>query len=198
MRSVRGQLATGMFTTLGMVFLAIGLGMSLPYILLALEPSWMRFIPRPGPWMERFKQVMGFLLMATVLWLLWVLGKQMGVEGVIWTGAFLLCLALGCWLVGSFVDLGSSRRRRSIVWGTAAAGVAAAYLVLLDPVFRTEARIASASIGTRLRGSITSAEMPSAASVSAAASASCTSQASATMVTSPPSRFTSAWPSGTV
>jgi hypothetical protein len=66
------------------------------------------------------------------------------------------------------------------------------------PVLRTELRIVSASSGTRLRGSMISTEIPSFASSSAAASASCTSQASATTVTSPPSRFTSAWPSGIV
>ena len=133
-----------------LVFLAIGGGMSLPYILLALEPRWMQFIPRPGAWMDRFKQVMGFLLMATVLWLLWVLGKQVGMEGVIWTGAFLLSLALGCWLVGSFIDLASGRRRRLIVWGAAGATVAAAYFVLLDPLFRTEAELAAQPQGEKI------------------------------------------------
>ncbi len=133
-----------------LVFLAIGLGMSLPYILLALEPSWMRFIPRPGPWMDHFKQVMGFLLMATVLWLLWVLGKQLGMEGVIWSAAFLLCLALACWLVGAFINLGSGRWRRLVVWGAAGATVVVAYLILLDPIFRTEAELADQPRGGQI------------------------------------------------
>ena len=116
------------------IFLSIGLGMALPYVLLALQPGWMRFIPRPGAWMERFKQLMGFLLMATVLWLLWVLGKQVGMEGVIWTASFLLCLAVACWIVGQWVDLRSGRRQRLSAWVVAMALVVAGYMVLLDPL----------------------------------------------------------------
>ena len=84
------------------VFLAIGVGMALPYVVLAIEPAWIGRLPKPGPWMVRFKQLMGFLLMATVLWLLWVLGNQVGVEGVVWTGAFLLGLGLACWVWGQW------------------------------------------------------------------------------------------------
>ena len=84
------------------VFLAIGVGMALPYVVLALKPVWIDHLPKPGPWMVRFKQLMGFLLMATVLWLLWVLGNQVGVEGVVWTGAFLLGLGLACWVWGQW------------------------------------------------------------------------------------------------
>ena len=120
------------------VFLSIGLGMALPYVVLALQPGWMRFVPRPGPWMEHFKQLMGFLLMATVLWLLWVLGKQVGMEGVIWTGGFLLCLALACWIIGQWVDLRSSRRQRLLAWAAALAVVAAAYGLLLDPLLAAD------------------------------------------------------------
>ena len=52
------------------IFAAIGVGMALPYVVLALKPEWMELVPKPGPWMVWFKQLMGFLLMATVLWLL--------------------------------------------------------------------------------------------------------------------------------
>jgi thiol:disulfide interchange protein DsbD len=120
------------------VFLAIGAGMALPYGLLALQPGWLRFLPRPGAWMERFKQLMGFLLMATVLWLLWVLGKQVGVEGVIWTGAFLLCLGLSCWLVGQWADLRASARQRRLVWIASGAIVGAGYGLFLKPVLKVE------------------------------------------------------------
>ena len=116
------------------IFFAIGLGMGLPYVLLALEPGWMRFIPKPGPWMVQFKQAMGFLLMATVLWLLWVLGKQLGMEPVIWTSAFLLCLGIGGWIVGQWIDLRSGRGRRFTVWGIALGIGIGAYLVLVAPL----------------------------------------------------------------
>jgi DsbC/DsbD-like thiol-disulfide interchange protein len=98
------------------VFVASGSGMALPYGILALRPAWMRFLPRPGAWMLLFKQAMGFVLMATVLWLLWVLGQQRGADAVIWAGALLLALALASWLVGTWLDLGSSPLRRVIVW----------------------------------------------------------------------------------
>ncbi|MDQ2659582.1 MAG: hypothetical protein M3Y03_04105, partial [Verrucomicrobiota bacterium] len=61
------------------MFLAIAAGMSAPYILLSAQPAWLKFLPKPGAWMERVKQLMGFLLIATLLFLLSVLGAQRGV-----------------------------------------------------------------------------------------------------------------------
>ena len=60
-------------------------------------------LPRPGPWMVRVKQFMGFLLLATLLFLLWVLGAERGVEPIIWTSCFLLALSLACWMKGAFL-----------------------------------------------------------------------------------------------
>ena len=126
------------------VFLCIGGGMAAPYVLLALQPGWMRLLPKPGAWMERFKQAMGFLLMATVLWLLWVLGKQVGVEGLVWTGAFLLCLALACWILGQWADLRRGRRQRLAGWAAAVVVVVVAYAVFLSPVLETDQALAAA------------------------------------------------------
>lgn len=98
------------------IFLTVGLGLSLPYVLLSLNPDWLRFVPKPGAWMDRFKQAMGFLLMATLVWLLWVLGQQTGQDGVIRVLAFLLVLGFGLWVYGSMLDLSSSGRRRLTVW----------------------------------------------------------------------------------
>ncbi len=58
------------------MFTALGLGMSLPYFLLCLFPAWLRFLPKPGMWMVRLKQVLGLLLLLTVAWLMWVLKRQ--------------------------------------------------------------------------------------------------------------------------
>lgn len=85
------------------MFLAIAAGMSSPYLLLSAQPAWMRLLPRPGPWMVRVKQLMGFLLLATLLFLLWVLGAARGVEAIIWTSCFLLALSVACWMKGAFV-----------------------------------------------------------------------------------------------
>jgi thiol:disulfide interchange protein DsbD len=59
-----------------LVFTAIGLGLSAPYLLLSAFPAAVRFLPRPGAWMETFKQLMAFPLYATVGWLAWVLAGQ--------------------------------------------------------------------------------------------------------------------------
>ena len=127
------------------VFAATGVGMALPYLLLAVRPGWTRWLPRPGVWMERFKQVMGFPLMATVLWLLWVLGKQLGMEAVVWTGAFLLALSLSAWLVGQWLDLRSSRRRRAVGWLLAVTIAATSYGYFVQPLLRAEAQLARAA-----------------------------------------------------
>lgn len=126
------------------IFLASGAGMALPYLVLALQPGWTRLLPRPGAWMERFEQGMGFLLMGTVLWLLWVLGKQLGMEAVIWTGAFLLGLGLACWIVGQWIDLSSSTARRWLAWGLAALLVAASYRLFLHPLLQEQHQLSTA------------------------------------------------------
>lgn len=84
------------------MFAAVAFGMASPYLLLTARPGWMRFLPRPGAWMEKLKQAMGFPLMATLVWILGIMGVQRGADGVIWFLCFLLCLGLACWLYGSF------------------------------------------------------------------------------------------------
>jgi thiol:disulfide interchange protein/DsbC/DsbD-like thiol-disulfide interchange protein len=98
------------------IFASIALGMSLPYFLLSAQPAWLKFLPKPGPWMLRVKQLMGFLLIATLLFLLSVLGAQRGVAGLIWTCAFLLVLSVACWLKGAFMTpIASARTRASVL-----------------------------------------------------------------------------------
>ena len=87
-------------TVIMLAMTAIGLGMSLPYVVLAAKPSWLGFLPKPGPWMESFKEFTGFLLMGVVIWLLWVLGDLVGASGVVATAAFMTFLGLACWLYG--------------------------------------------------------------------------------------------------
>ncbi len=81
------------------MFVAIAAGMSAPYLLLSAQPAWLRFVPRPGPWMVRVKQFMGFLLIATLLFLLWVIGVARGIDAAIWVSAFLLALSIACWML---------------------------------------------------------------------------------------------------
>ena len=80
-------------------FLAIGAGLAAPFVLLTAIPRALAFVPRPGRWMVRLKQVMGFALLATVLWLAWVVGKVAGVDGMAGVLGFALSTALATWLV---------------------------------------------------------------------------------------------------
>ena len=83
-----------------LIFTALGLGMAAPYVLLAWNPRWLRWVPAPGPWMTRLKQFLAFPLYATVIWLAWVLGRQSGLDAVIALLAALLALAVTAWLAG--------------------------------------------------------------------------------------------------
>ena len=97
------------------MFVAIAAGMSSPYFLLSAQPAWLRFLPKPGPWMLHLKQFMGFLLLATLLFLLYVVGAQRGLEGAIWASCFLLVISVACWMKGAFVLPTASTAKRSVV-----------------------------------------------------------------------------------
>jgi thiol:disulfide interchange protein DsbD len=101
--------------TILVMFVAIAAGMAFPYFLLAAQPAWLRLLPKPGPWMVRVKQLMGFLLLATLLFLLAVLGAERGVEAIIWVSCFLLALSLACWMKGAFVVPTASTISRGVV-----------------------------------------------------------------------------------
>ena len=82
------------------VLLALGLGFALPLVLLSLTPALGRWLPKPGAWMETFKQLMAFPLYATVAWLLWVLSVQQGSDGVLAASLTLLGTGFAAWLLG--------------------------------------------------------------------------------------------------
>jgi thiol:disulfide interchange protein DsbD len=97
------------------MFIAIAAGMSAPYLLLSAQPAWLRFLPKPGLWMLHLKQFMGFLLLATLLFLIYVLGAQRGLEGAIWASCFLLVISVACWMKGAFVVPTAPAVKRIIV-----------------------------------------------------------------------------------
>ena len=82
------------------VFTALGLGMALPYALLAWFPALLARLPKPGPWMVRLRQALAFPLYGTVVWLAWVLGQQTGLDAVARLLAALVVLAAALWLAG--------------------------------------------------------------------------------------------------
>jgi thiol:disulfide interchange protein len=97
------------------MFFAVAAGMSAPYFLLSAQPAWLRFLPQPGPWMVHVKQFMGFLLLATLLFLIYVLGAQRGLDGAIWATCFLLIIAVACWMKGAFIVPTASAAKRAVV-----------------------------------------------------------------------------------
>ena len=102
-----------------LVFTFMGLGMALPYLVIGAFPRLIRFIPKPGAWMDTFKQLMGFVLMGTVVYMFTLLQP----ERVIPTLALIFALWAGCWWVGRterWPDFAAKLR----AWAGAAAFVA--------------------------------------------------------------------------
>lgn len=85
-----------------LVFTSLGLGMASPYLLLGAFPSLLRFMPKPGNWMVTFKEIMGFLMLATVLWLVWVFGAQTDALALFLLLAGFFLLAFGSWIFGKW------------------------------------------------------------------------------------------------
>jgi len=103
---------------------SLGIGMALPYFLLAWFPQWRRALPRPGAWMERLKQLLAFPLYATVAWLVWVLGAQVGNDAVMRIGVTLVAISFALWA------LRAARAGGRRTWsGIAIAGALAAAVV---------------------------------------------------------------------
>jgi suppressor for copper-sensitivity B len=92
-----------------LVFTCLGLGMGLPYLAVALYPPIISFLPKPGPWMLTFKQVMGFVLLGTVAFFL----SYIDLPYLFPTVCFLMVIWFGCWLVGRLTFLSSTK-----VWMT--------------------------------------------------------------------------------
>ena len=83
-----------------LIFTAVAAGMALPYVVLTSSPAMIKFIPRPGEWMVTFKQVMGFFMLGTAVYLLWIYGRMRGVDGLIRLVTGLLIVGFGAWMYG--------------------------------------------------------------------------------------------------
>ena len=78
----------------------MGVGLALPFTLLSWVPAWARWLPRPGVWMERLRQLLAFPMLATVVWLLWVLGQQTSIDGMAVMLTALLLVSACVWALG--------------------------------------------------------------------------------------------------
>ncbi len=156
--------AIGFTTTAGIpqtlaVFAALGLGMALPYLLLAAWPGLLSRLPRPGPWMQRFKQALAFPMLAASAWLIWVLASLQGTDAVLWILVAATSLGMLLWIYGAFVQMG---RAGLLSW--IAMMVLAAAVVMSLRAMATPGPASSAS-------PVTSPAASGAASVTSASSA---------------------------
>jgi len=95
-----------------LIFAALGFGMAFPYLILSSVPGLLKFVPKPGQWMESLKQFMGFLLFATVIWLIWVFGIQTDIDSVVIFLGALLGIGLGAWIIGRWAQLNLPKSKR--------------------------------------------------------------------------------------
>ena len=105
-----------------LIFLSLGLGFALPFLILGFWPGALSFLPKPGPWMLRLKQFLAFPMYGAAAWLVWVLAQEAGANGVAIVLAAFVALALAAWLWTVTREL--SLRGRGL-------GMIAALLVLL-------------------------------------------------------------------
>ena len=93
-----------------LIFLTSGLGLAAPYLVLSWNPAWLKFLPKPGVWMEKFKIAMGFPVLGTAVWLFTLASGDLDKTGTLRLGLFLIALALAAWVWGEFVQRGTKRR----------------------------------------------------------------------------------------
>jgi len=89
-------------------FLTAGIGFAFPFVLLCAQPRWMKWLPKPGMWMEQFKIAMGFPMLATAFWLMWLSANDE--SALLWFGLFLVVLAMAAWVWGQFVQRATRRK----------------------------------------------------------------------------------------
>lgn len=92
-------------TVIFLILLFVGIGLAAPYVVLSCNPALLKFMPKPGPWMEKFKMAVGFPMLATAVWLIDIAASEYG-SGVLWLGIFLVFVAAAAWIFGEFVQRG--------------------------------------------------------------------------------------------
>jgi thiol:disulfide interchange protein DsbD len=137
-----------------LIFTALGVGMSAPYLLLSWKPQLLKYLPKPGEWMVTFKQLMAFPLFASVIWLTRVFMRQMGLEppaltvvaSALWG---LLGIAFAFWLYTRALKARSSRSRLAITALAALVCITSAYSALpsQEAIDESRARVCSPTSG---------------------------------------------------
>lgn len=135
-----------------LIFTSLALGMCFPYLLLAAFPSFLRFMPKPGAWMETFKQLMGFLLLATVLWLMWVFSAQTDTFSLICLLVGFFCFSIGAWIYGRGCSPLATRKTRIVSYACVALFTFAGVQAILFPKATWNAQSSVGSSGDQWDG----------------------------------------------
>ncbi|MEZ4317358.1 MAG: protein-disulfide reductase DsbD family protein [Myxococcota bacterium] len=120
------------------IFTLVALGLAAPFVVIAFVPALYRLLPRPGGWMETFKQLLGFTLVATAIWLTGVLGSQIGLDRLVGFLTFLMFVSAGCWVFGHFGGVAASGQRQLVSAGAGVLVAAAGGFAFLDLEFASE------------------------------------------------------------
>jgi len=107
-------LAAPAFVTLA-VFMALAIGFALPFLLIAYVPGLLSKLPKPGAWMERFKEILAFPMFAAAIWLVWVLSLQAGEDGVLLVLSAMLAVGLAIWFLKRKAMLGKALGALSVL-----------------------------------------------------------------------------------
>ena len=133
-----------------LMFATVGAGLAAPYVVLSWAPQWLKFLPKPGAWMEQFKQAMGFPMLATAVWLFSIAQRHYG-KHVLWLGLFLVVLAMAAWVWGEFVQ--RARRRQGLAMIVALSLAGGGYLFALEGQLRWRSPAAESADNTSLQES---------------------------------------------
>jgi thiol:disulfide interchange protein/DsbC/DsbD-like thiol-disulfide interchange protein len=128
------------------VFAVLGVGMALPYLAASWVPAVARALPRPGPWMNTFRHLMAFPMFATVVWLLWVLGQQSGIDGAAALLMLLVVLALLVWA------LGLRGQGRTVIASLSLAGLAWLAWAIGPNITRLQEPVPGQAVATAVNG----------------------------------------------
>jgi thiol:disulfide interchange protein DsbD len=129
------------------IFLALGFGLALPWVLVTLSPALVRLLPRPGAWMERFKQFLAFPMYGAAAWLVWVVSQQVTPEGLARVMFGIVLLALAAWAFG-VVQARAAMSQRIVLSSLVFLLSLAAAVALIAMPFTTRTSEPQATAGT--------------------------------------------------
>lgn len=115
------------------VFVAMGVGLALPWVIFSFSPALIRLMPKPGEWMERFKQFLAFPMYGAAAWLVWVLSQQVAPEGLFRVMLGIVMLGFAAWALGVAQEHGAQGKSRVLSSLLFLLGAAAAVGILVPP-----------------------------------------------------------------